>query len=248
MKSTEPRPLNSTDIDDLRATVHWSRVYAQNRSLPVLLRLTVFAVLFALLFGLAAGGGLAVKTGHPVLAVLAALIFVVAYGLMMLFVFSKRGREWIDEQCRRLYENEGSAQIESKRILDYRRLGYAAGALFGACITLQVALGLLGYLPTSLMQPVSALYSVPFLVFLWWWQRPASTWVMLLWPTLYAGHALLLMSGLPIPKHDMWAAIHMVGAVCGYGMLAALVSHVYSRYALQRLQDISQGHPSSNGE
>ena len=247
MKSTEPGTLNSTDIDDLCATSRWSRIYAQNRSLPVLVYLAAYGGFFALLFGLAAGGGMAAKAGHPALAVFAAVVFFVAYGAMMVLVFSKRGRRWIDEQYQRLYVREGSVKIDSKRRQHYQWLGYAVGALFGACITAEVLLGLNGYLPLALMQPVSALYCVPFMVFLWWWQRPASTWVMLLWPALYAAHALLLVSGLPIPKDNMWAGIHMMGAICGYGMIAALLSHAYSRYALRRLQHAAHGN-THNGQ
>ena len=241
MLSRKQEPLGSTHFDDLSETVHWSRAYAQNRSLPVLLYLVAYGGIFMLMFGLAAGGGMAGKAGHPALAVLASIGFFAVYGLLMTLVFSKRGRRWIEAQLQRPYAKEGSVRIKSNRRAEHPVLGYTVGALFGACITAEVVLGLLDYLPLRLMQPISALYCVPFMVFLWWWQRPASTWIMLLWPAGYAVHALLLVSGLPIPTDGMWAMVHMMGAICVYGIIAAFLSHLYSRYALRRLRRLSQG-------
>ncbi len=228
------------DLDQFHETIRWGRTYAQNRSLPVLVYLIAYGGFFLLLFGLARGGGIAAKAGYPMLGTIAMVVFFIVYLLMMYLVMSKRGRRWVEAQLQRPYAREGSARIDSNRKQKFARLGYVVGAVFGACVVGEVLLGLLGYLPISLMQPVSALYCVPFMVFLWWWQRPASTGVMLLWPALYAVHALLLISGLPIPTEGSWAMVHSVGAICGYGILAAGLSHLYSRYALRRLQRVSQ--------
>ncbi|MCL4695414.1 MAG: hypothetical protein KJ060_23225 [Candidatus Hydrogenedentes bacterium] len=239
MTSEHQKPTNPFDFSQLYETIRWGRTYAQNRSLPVLVYLIAYGGFFLLLFGLARGGGIAAKAGYPVLGTVAMVIFFVVYLLMMYLVMSKRGRRWVEAQLQRPYAREGSVRIDSNRKLKFARLGYVVGMVFGACVVGEVLLGLFGYLPISLMQPVSALYCVPFMVFLWWWQRPASTWVMLLWPALYAVHALVLISGLPIPTDGSWAMLHSVGAICGYGILAAGLSHLYSRYALRRLQRVS---------
>jgi hypothetical protein len=241
MVPSKLKPQGSTDFEDLQETVRWSRTYAQNRSLPVLIFLLAYGSIFVAMSGLAAGGGMAFKSGHPALGVLAAVGFFVVYGVLMVFVFSKRSQRWAEEQLQRLYSEEGSARIESTRRKEYRRLGYVVGALFGTCVIGSVVLGNRGYFPISLMQPISAMYCVPFMIFLWWWRRPESSWIMLLWPVLYAVHALLLLSPLPIPKGEEWASVHMLGAMCGYGILAAGLSHLYSRYALRRLKRLSQG-------
>lgn len=234
------KPIGPSNFEQLHETVRWSRTYAQNRSLPVLVYLLAYGGFFVLMFALAAGGGMAAKTGHPVLGALAAIGFFAVYGVLMFFVFSKRGRQWAEEQLQRPYRKEGSARIESNRRKQYPWLGYVVGALFGTCVFGGVIFGSRGYFPIALMQPVSAMYCVPFMIFLWWWQRPASSWIMLLWPALYAAHALLLLSPLPIPKGDEWGGAHMIGAMCGYGILAAGLSHLYSRYALRRLQRLSR--------
>ncbi len=239
MVPTKQKPLGPADFDNLRDTVHWSRTYAQNRSLPVLLYLLAYGGIFLLLSGLAAGGGMATKAGYPVLGILALIGFFVVYGLLMYFVISKRGRGWVEQQLQRPYAKEGTVRIKSDRRAQHPYLGYVVGPLFGICIVGEVLLGLCGYLPIRLMQPVSALYCVPFLVFLWWWQRPASTWVMLLWPALYGAHAVVLISGLPIPTDGSWAMFHSMVPMVAYGGIAAFLSHLYSRYALRRLRRLS---------
>ena len=86
------------------------------------------------------------------------------------------------------------------------------------------------------MQPVSALYVVPFLVFLYLWQRPIISPLALLWPTLYAIHAILVVADVPILFHKPWTALNMLIPIAGYGILFGLLGHVYSRYALKKLK------------
>ena len=70
--------------------------------------------------------------------------------------------------------------------------------MFVCCVIGSVQLGVLGYIPIEYMQPVSALYVVPFLVFLTIWQRPVVGPLSLLWPILYTVHATLIVAGVPI--------------------------------------------------
>jgi len=97
------------------------------------------------------------------------------------------------------------------------------------------------------MQPVSALYVVPFLVFLYLWQRPVISPLALLWPTLYAIHAILVVAGVPILFHKPWTALNMLIPIAGYGILCGLLGHFYSRYALKKLKDITrlEGEPTN---
>ena len=62
---------------------------------------------------------------------------------------------------------------------------------------------------------------------------------MMLWPTLYAIHAILLVAGAPIYFGGKWEALNMFVPVVGYGVLAALAGHIYSRIALRRLRTLA---------
>jgi hypothetical protein len=86
------------------------------------------------------------------------------------------------------------------------------------------------------MQPVSALYVVPFLVFLYLWQRPVISPLTLLWPTLYTIHAILVVAGVPIQFGGRLVFLNMLIPIAGYGVLCGLLGHIYSQYALKRLK------------
>jgi hypothetical protein len=90
------------------------------------------------------------------------------------------------------------------------------------------------------MQPISALYCVPFLVCLWFLQRPLLGNMALLWPALIAIHAILIVAGAPILFSGRWEGLNMLIPIFGYGMLTGILSHLYSRVALRRLKRLTQ--------
>ena len=90
------------------------------------------------------------------------------------------------------------------------------------------------------MQPISAIYCVPFLVGLWLLLRPVSI-PLALWPALCGLHAILIVVGAPIVFVGAWSSLNMLIPVCGYGMLTGLISHVYSRFALRKLRGAVEG-------
>ncbi len=134
-----------------------------------------------------------------------------------------------------------------ERIKKKQRVGYVVAMVFVSCVFISVILGLLGYLRIKYMQPVSALYCVPFLVFLYLWQRPIVSSLALLWPTLYAIHAILVVAGVPIQFGKPWIFLNMLIPVAGYGILCTLIGHLYSRYALKKLKDAAHLQEADNG-
>ncbi|MEZ6070602.1 MAG: hypothetical protein R3C10_10080 [Pirellulales bacterium] len=62
-----------------------------------------------------------------------------------------------------------------------------------------------------------------------------------IWPALYTIHALLIVAGAPIVFHAPWDGLNMLIPIAGYGILAALVGHLYSRYALGKLRRLAAG-------
>jgi hypothetical protein len=90
------------------------------------------------------------------------------------------------------------------------------------------------------MQPISAIYVVPFLVILWLLMRPTVGFISLLWPALYIIHAVLILVGVPILFVGRWDVLNMLIPTVGYGLLTGLISHFYSRYALWKLRRVSR--------
>jgi hypothetical protein len=57
---------------------------------------------------------------------------------------------------------------------------------------------------------------------------------------LYGAHAILLLAGAPVAFPPRWHMLDLVVPVFGYGLIAILVGHMYSRYALRKLQRIAR--------
>ena len=95
-------------------------------------------------------------------------------------------------------------------------------------------------IPDAYIQPVSALYVVPFLVTLTFLMRPAVGYLSLLWPILYGLHAILMVLGVPLRFSPPWTFLDILLPISGYGILTGLVSHAYNRFALHRLRTLAR--------
>jgi hypothetical protein len=215
----------------------WVRRYAQNRTLPMLLNLGIFVLLFAAIGVPSYWGGIAYRSGNITLFVACLCIALVA--MLAIFYISVPG--WGGRRLQRLgeklYSNEGRVSLAIAGGTRNRWIALlAAGLAIGVLVS--VALGLVGYLPSKYMQPVSALYVVPFLVGLNLLMRPATGYIPLLWPALYTLHAILILAGAPIVFPEPWESLNMLIPVVGYGALSGLIGHVYSRWALRNVRAI----------
>ena len=232
-------PGDPGQLGNPREISKWTRVYAQNRSLPFI----VFMLLF-LFLSVAIGGGsyLAgaayLKGNIPLFAVCIGLL-VVAMAAVIYFSTPWGGKR-MDQMSERLYSKEGRVVLASSHTAGQRRLVAFAGLGFGLCILASVILGMLGYIPDKYMQPVSAIYCVPFMVILGIVMRPAGGWLMFLWPVLYALHAILIGAGVPILFAGKWDGLNMLSPTAGYGLLSGLACHIYSRFALRKLKHLAR--------
>ena len=97
-----------------------------------------------------------------------------------------------------------------------------------------------GFIAYKYLQPVSALYIVPYVVCGWYfWQSPRMGPIYLLHPILYAIHAILIVAGVPIFFTGNWGILSIILPFIGYGFLAYVIGHVYSRYALKKLKGLA---------
>ena len=226
--------------EDPRAIAKWARVYAQNRTLPFL----VFMVVFLLLCGAIGGGsflaGWAYMSGNRWLLATSMVWLVLALAANIYISIPRWGGKRMEQIAKRLYAREGNVAMVGCQTPRRRRLAMIAGILFGASIIASLILGMLGYIPQEYMQPVSALYIVPFLVVLGVLMRPASGWPMLLWPVLYTLHAILIVAGAPILFTGHWTGLNMLVPIAGYGLLSGLIGHLYSRFALRKVKRLAQ--------
>ncbi|HUV41923.1 MAG TPA: hypothetical protein VMW23_09075 [Sedimentisphaerales bacterium] len=225
------------DMERLKEIPKWIRKYAQNRTIPLLIFLAISSCLFAGIAIPSYFGGIACRNGNMVLFGISIFVSITSMICVIIISVPKWGSKIIERITRRVYAGEGSISISVPESMKKKKwVGYVVAMVFGSCVFLSVILGLLGYLPIKYMQPLSALYVVPFLVFLYLWQRPIISPLALLWPTLYSIHAILVVAGAPIQFGEPWIFLNMLIPTAGYGILCGLIGHIYSRYALKKLK------------
>jgi len=145
----------------------------------------------------------------------------------------------------RLYRGDGGVTVGACAGMEESKGPLLVAFVFMFCILASIGLGLLGLLPIRYMQPISALYVVPFLCYLGLKMRRIGSPFMTLWPALYGIHAILLVTGVPIGMGPM---LDMFVPTIGYGLVAAVSGHIYSRVALRRLRQLAGSPDLSDGQ
>lgn len=230
----------------IRTIPTWTRRYAQSRTLPLVVFLGIFVVSFAAFGGLSYLTGWAYVTNQRALTVAAMLLLcgLTAWWLWFSFVGAPAIFLRITE---RVYRKEGAVSVGPSPDSNRGRAVPAIAFLFMFCVIASVGLGLLGVIPIRHMQPVSALYVVPFLVYIGITLRGIGSPFIWLWPALYGIHAILLVAGAPIRFSPAWEGLNTLVPMVGYGLLAALAGHIYSRVALRRLRALAGSPEAEEG-
>jgi hypothetical protein len=218
----------------LREIPKWARRYAQNRTLPVLASLLVFAAGYAVFGGLSYLTAWAYKAGERFLAA-AAMLVLSGFAVWWLWFCFVGGPAIMRRICQRLYQREGGVIAGTSQAEEHKRLPLGV-FVFLFCVVASIGLGFLGFLPIRFMQPISALYVVPFMCYLGLKMHGTGSPFMFLWPALYGVHAVLIVAGAPI---RLGPAFDIIVPTVGYGLIAALAGHIYSRIALRRLRALA---------
>jgi len=232
---------DQNEMDQLKRIPFWTRKYAQNRTIPVMIGMLINLALFAAIAIPSYFGGIACRAGNKPIFILCICILALATVALIYFCVPKWGGQFIKRLTSRITGAGGNAELKSDKLpIAQHPLRHLVGLLFGLCVISSVLLGFKGYIPLEYMQPVSAIYIVPFLVLLYLWQRPVVSPFMLLWPALYAIHAILILAGAPILFSGNLEFMNMILPVFGYGFISALLGYIYSRYALRKLKHITK--------
>ena len=231
-KSKMPPPRDPQGIS------RWARAYAQNRSLGVVVFTIVFVALSAMIGGASLLAGVAYRSGSMPLLCVAIALLLSAIGAVIYLSVPKWGGKFQERVVQRLYASEGNVAF-SVAAGHKKVWGQVLAGCFGTCVLASVVLSFVFTMPIKYMQPISALYVVPFLVGLWFLMRPMAGCAALLWPALYAAHAILILAGAPILFTGPWEGLNMLVPIAGYGILSGLVGHLYSRIALRQLRKLT---------
>jgi hypothetical protein len=242
--SFEPDPAG-LQAGDPRLIVAWARRYAKSRTISFLVQWVVI-VSMVLVIGIAASlTSMAHRAGSMGLFSVSVVAMVLAILALTWFSVSKWGGELIWQITQWLYGKEGYVAYANDRAQGPTPLWITA--LGGGLVVYHLVGALLvsfNYMHLQDMQPYSAAYMVPFLIIMIIYQG-LGFWAWL-WPLLYGAHAIALLAGAPIGFHGQWQLLSMVVPVFGYGLVAILIGHAYSRFALWQLKRLARsGLPDS---
>lgn len=224
---------------DPRLIMRWARRYAKSRTISFLVQ-WVFIVIMVVLIGVTSNlTSLAYRAENTGLFYVSVAAMVVAILALIWFSISPWGGEIIFRITRWLYGAEGHVEYTG----DVRKgpLPIWLTALGGGMVIYHLVGALLvsfRWLSFEHLQPFSAAYMAPFLMLLILYQR-LGFWAWF-WPVLYGLHAILLLADFPIGFRGQWMILNMVVPVFAYGLIAILLGHLYSRYALWHLKRLAR--------
>ena len=216
----------------------WTRIYAQTRSLGLIMNLLIFVVVNAGIAIPSYYGGNAYRS-HNLPLFWGCLGVAIFFSVICIYIsIPKLGGRKLEAIGTHLY-SEGNVSLAIPDEKRRKPLMIMSGILFGTCILTSVILGNCGLISEKFMQPIAAIYCVPFLIALVYLQRPKTSFVMLIWPILFALHAILIVAGAPISFTGPLSVLNMLIPIAGYGLIAALASHAYNRWALHKIKQLS---------
>lgn len=258
MKASANNHTDKQD-NDVRDIPKWVRRYADSRTvLPSLLVAVLAGVSVAVLFFIIVGPivllawrlSLAGHTTAGMIAWACAGSAFIGVWVSVMWLFVRHRARYTDivrsvghKMANWIYRGEGDATPPPDKTVKWppQWLTYTYVVIIVAPICI---LPVCEFLPQQYWQPLTALLWVPLLSYSILRPilrgGPVPSALMLLWPGLYAVHAVLIMAGLPIYVTGQYGMVANAGLFVGYGLIAALAAHIYSRIALRWLRAIAR--------
>lgn len=243
---TEENNMNQ-NMKKLREIPKWTKKYVQYRMLTNFVFLIIYVVLYSGIYVPMYLDEVFSKNDNVIATSICKIVSLSLFILLIYISIPNWGGlklwKWIDQ---RIYREGNISLSEPTLMRTNKKIGKIAGLLFCTCITLNVFL--YGYIPKVYIQPVSAIYTVPFAVFLYLWQRPRYGPLILIWPALYTIHAILIVAGVPIvfPKESGLVSLDIFIPTFGYGLLTFVIIYIYSGYSLKKLKAAAHLPENSN--
>ena len=250
------------DTEKLKEIPKWTRRYAQNRTLTIIV-LMAMIMLFSMFVAGLVGFSLSLavagfRKGNIILGCVGIAVLVSTLTSISIFLiiflkkFGGKNRGLIDQLIeQRIYGKEGTVSMPMPKSSKKKICLEIVGAvIFFICLFGSWHLAIKGYIAYKYLQPVSALYIVPFVVCGWYfWKSPRMGPIYLLYPILYAVHAILIVAGVPIFfTTENFCIFSICLPMLGYGFLPLIIGHLYSRYALKKLKALTHLEEGVAGE
>ena len=250
----QPQHQPDAAPDKLRQLPSWARRYAQSRNLGLLVALAAFAAGFGIFAGLGLLLGSAYRAGSMT-AVVACYALSAGFTIFWVWLIIVGMKRLVGASTAHLYRHEGEVTVllEGKPCppVGAKVIGPLIVAALLTAATAMILWSWWGHWPIEYMekymQPLAALVVTPFLVVLWGLNRKAMSPTILLWPALFALHAILIVAGAPIVFIGPLRGLNVFIPIVGYGLLTGLAGHLYNRHALARMRQLAGPVESDNG-
>jgi hypothetical protein len=241
--NAEQEKNNKSNPESFGGLRHWVQSYARHRGAgPFIVQMTIGFVFCILIGGLSLLWGYFYfrhndnKIGLWLSGICLSLVMIALIPIST----PRWGGKWATKWGQWLYADDGQVTLPQKEKPKIKWHVVVVPILFGGCVAGSVILGFLGYLPdTKYMQPISAMYCIPFMIYLIYGSPVIKSKIAWLWPILYAFHALSVLLDIP-PISLMRRDLDMLVATFGYGFVTAIITYAYSRYAFYRLRKAAQ--------
>lgn len=224
---------------DPRRIMRWARRYAKSRTISFLVQWVVIVVIISVVAIAAGLTNQAYRAGNMGLVTISVAAMALSILTLTWFSASAWGGEVVWRVTQWLYGREGYVAYESDA--QPGPLPWWISGLGGGLVVYHLLGAMLitfNRLPLNLMQPYSAVYMAPFLGLMIYYQR-LGIWAWI-WPVLYAAHAVGVLLGWHVVFSRPWEMLNIVGPIFGYGLVAILVGHAYSRFALWQLKRLTR--------
>jgi hypothetical protein len=243
MEATPMETKSKPDVSDaavrVREVPKWANRYAHNRTLQVMVNMSLYFLAFVAIAGSSKLAGREGQAGHKIAALGWCAVALAAAALWIWLVATHRLGRMSNAITGLLYSAEGTV-VAAARAYRCSHANIVIAIVFPLCVALSVAACLALETAYRYWLPITAAYAVPFLVYVWARQGGMAAPFMLLWPGLLLIHAALALAGV-YPFSSEPNALAVLTPTFGYGAVAALASHVYSRVALRRLRSLARG-------
>jgi hypothetical protein len=250
MDSKQHNKSQDQNTEKLKEISKWTQRYAENRTLPFLVNMLTVPLISAAVGFPSYFGGRAYRSGNVLLLWICILSLMIVIPALIFCSVPKWGGKYDEKLIRWLYRKEGQVKFAlPEKTKKERTAGWIAGLLFGVCVMFSVVLVVFCKIPIKYMQPVSAICVIPLIIAIGIWRPPSinpAGFLSWLWPILYAIHAILIVAGVPIHFEKPWLFLNMLIPIAGYGILCALIGHIYSRYALKKLKTTAHLEENTN--
>ena len=243
MNSKQNNKSQVQNTEKLQEIPKWTRKYAQNRMLTTFVIIVLICIMSMVIGVPLALTMIAFMRGNMILFWTCIAVSVAIFISLIILVskFGGKNRGLIDQRIDKwIYGKEGTATVPVPKLTKKKKwLDFVSGVIILICIIGSMYLAMEGYISFKYLQPVSAIYFVPFLVFQYFMQRPRLGPLLLICPILYTIHAILIVAGVPIFFTGILGVLNMFLPVFGYTFLAYVIGHLYSRYALKKLKGLT---------